>query len=857
MTFRALRHAVIRALGGTTDMAPAVIDYRKGPPVEPRRVAGLGMTDQDIADATPPEPSVSAYAMPKSPPWLPSSAGGIAMDSAGMPPALTAASLYAWAGNGAFGEGLGFLGYPYLAELTQRPEYRRVSEIWAAEAVRKWIEFKGEGDRIKKIQKSLERLKVRDVIRHAIELDGFMGRAQIFPDLGYHDNDGELRAIFVPKAKVGVGKLKGFTVIEPFWSYPGSYQSTNPLASDFYKPREWYVMGKIVDSSWLITIVGRPMPDLLKPAYAFGGLAQSQMVKPYVDNWLRTRQSVSDLIHSFSTMVLKTNMATIIQGALGGAKKLLDRIRLFNRGRDNRGLMAIDKDTEELENVSTPLGTLDKLQAQAQEQIASVAGIPLVVLLGVTPSGLNASSDGEIRTFYATIDGYLSRVIKHPLQYIIDLVQLDLDGTIDPDLTWDFIPLWETPEAEKANIRKADAETDIAYCAAGVISNENVRTRITTDPESIYYGMTLEEGEPPADPTLEDDLDEEDDQEDADGGGEPGKPKGGVTLPKLPAQDAQPGEFDEGKHPRAPDGKFGSGAGGGGAPAEKPKGAVAPAVQSILGDEGVTRLRELIADKQSKAADIMAVLKPLDEVGHNMTPTLPHDTTPTDSFWQGRTYSVDGKPATIQEVGEHLAATAEHYAGPGGVKQQRRARILLGPPAAGKSTSAEEIARQGGYAIVDGDDAKKVIPEFEGGVGASAVHEESSYMAEAVLADQLKTGNNVILPLVGGKPGSIEKRIKVLRDAGYDVTVDLVDVNEDEAARRMAGRAMRTGRHISSSYFASIGNGPLNTYNYLKDKNPDLGFGRINGNGGHKEERYEEASNHPDATPGKSLFGGS
>lgn len=553
MTFATRLRDVLRALRGTTDAAPAPVNYRERPPVEPRRVGG--MSEQDVAEATRPEPKVNPFTVPKSPPWLASSAGGIAMDSAGVPPALTTASLYQWASTGAFSEGLGFLGYPYLAELTQRPEYRRVSEIWAAEAVRKWIEFSGDPDRIKLVEKAMERFKVQDVIRHAIELDGFFGRAQIFPDLGYEFNSPELRAKFVPKAKVGVGALKGFNVIEPFWSYPGSYQSTNPLAADFYKPREWYVMGYVVDSSWLITIVGRPMPDLLKPAYAFGGLALSQMVKPYVDNWLRTRQSVSDLIHSFSTMVLKTNMATVIQGAVGGVNSLLKRIALFNRARDNRGVMAIDKDTEELENVSTPLGTLDKLQAQAQEQIASVAGIPLVVLLGVTPSGLNASSDGEIRTFYATIMGYLARVIKHPLQYMIDLIQLDIDGNIDPDLKWKFVDLWELPEDVKANVRKADAETDIAYVGAGVISNENVRTRITKDPDSIYYGMELEEPEPVDDPSLDDPLDDEPDDDDDQ------PPRGGLKLPKLPAQDAQ---FEENKHPRRNDGKFGSGGGGGG-----------------------------------------------------------------------------------------------------------------------------------------------------------------------------------------------------------------------------------------------------------------------------------------------------
>lgn len=184
-------------------------------------------------------------------------------------------------------------------------------------------------------------------------------------------------------------------------------------------------------------------------------------------------------------------------------------------------------------------------------------------------------------------------------------------------------------------------------------------------------------------------------------------------------------------------------------------------------------------------------------------------------------------------------------------------RFSAAPSAAGKSTSAEEIARQGGYAIADSDDAKKIIPEFDSGVGASAVHEESSYMGEAVVDQLLNSGANVILPLVGAKPASIERRIQILKDAGYSVTVDLVDVHEDEAARRMAARALSSGRHIASGYFMSIGNNPEKTYEHLKKTHADLAYGRINGNGGPREERYDEAINHPDASPGKPLFGAS
>ena len=130
-------------------------------------------------------------------------------------------------------------------------------------------------------------------------------------------------------------------------------------------------------------------------------------------------------------------------------------------------------------------------------------------------------------------------------------------------------------------------------------------------------------------------------------------------------------------------------------------------------------------------------------------------------------------------------------------------------------------------------------------------------MGEAVVDQLLNSGANVILPLVGAKPASIERRIQILKDAGYSVTVDLVDVHEDEAARRMAARALSSGRHIASGYFMSIGNNPEKTYEHLKKTHADLAYGRINGNGGPREERYDEAINHPDASPGKPLFGAS
>ena len=79
-------------------------------------------------------------------------------------------------------------------------------------------------------------------------------------------------------------------------------------AADWYKPSNWFVMGKGISATRLLTFVGREVPDILKPAYSFGGLALSQMCRPYVENWINTRQAVADIVKAYSIFVLSTKM---------------------------------------------------------------------------------------------------------------------------------------------------------------------------------------------------------------------------------------------------------------------------------------------------------------------------------------------------------------------------------------------------------------------------------------------------------------------------------------------------------------------------------------------------------------------
>ena len=121
----------------------------------------------------------------------------------------------------------------------------------------------------------------------------------------------------------------------------------------------------------------------------------------------------------------------------------------------------------------------------------SVSRIPLVKLLGIQPSGLNASSEGEIRAFYDSIAAYQEAKFRIPITTVLNFVQLSLFGEVDPEITFEFKPLWQLDEVAKAGVQQVRAATRETDYAAGFISAEEGREAIAGDPESQYAGIDL------------------------------------------------------------------------------------------------------------------------------------------------------------------------------------------------------------------------------------------------------------------------------------------------------------------------------------------------------------------------------
>jgi len=216
----------------------------------------------------------------------------------------------------------------------------------------------------------------------------------------------------------------------------------------------------------------------------------------------------------------------------------------------------------------------------------------------------------------------------------------------------------------------------------------------------------------------------------------------------------------------------------------------------------------------------------------------------TEQWIQNRQFkfgeeTVTGYIEAVQRlyVGASRLAWGDKPVPPNPTRMERQATIVLGPPAAGKSTIADPIARKQGAIIVDPDEAKKVLPEYAGGIGASAVHEESSYLANLIEQIAMAKGANVVLPKVGGNVDSLKRLNTRLKDAGYEIDIVDMKVSYGEARRRMFMRFVDTGRLIDPDYVRGVGEKPSQNYDILKQEGVADGYARIDNNGPRDAEK--------------------
>jgi predicted ABC-type ATPase len=150
-------------------------------------------------------------------------------------------------------------------------------------------------------------------------------------------------------------------------------------------------------------------------------------------------------------------------------------------------------------------------------------------------------------------------------------------------------------------------------------------------------------------------------------------------------------------------------------------------------------------------------------------------------------------------------------------KKEKKARILMGITGSGKTSTGMADLEGQGYMVLESDDIKKRMPEYEGGVGATALRRESNMLNDRMLEWAIDEGYNFVLPGVGTDPKWMRQTIKDLHEAGWTVDLVFVDIPPSEAMNRVVSRFTQTGRFVDPAYLVTQGHVPAQTYRQVVD----------------------------------------
>ena len=156
------------------------------------------------------------------------------------------------------------------------------------------------------------------------------------------------------------------------------------------------------------------------------------------------------------------------------------------------------------------------------------------------------------------------------------------------------------------------------------------------------------------------------------------------------------------------------------------------------------------------------------------------------------------------------------YTGP--VRQEMRLDVVIGPPAAGKSSAlVDPVSQRYGGRVLDSDMVKELLPEYSGGLNSGYLHTESRLVWKEMQDEAIAEGDNVVLPIVGHNLQSVLYTIQPYRDAGYSVNVHYLELDGKKAMGRALNRFLTDGRYIDPKYLDSVSDGRITSvYEALK-----------------------------------------
>lgn len=363
---------------------------------------------------------------------------------------------------------------PNLGRVTLESMYRgdglakRVVDVPVDDAAREWIEAD------QKLLDELARLRAKAEMVDALKWSRLFGGAVV---VALIDDSLEFDQPINPNGIRRVLQLRVYDRHRVTWTTTDI--DRNPESANFGRPTHYTVQPihgapYRVHVSRLHKLDGLPLPDEARQRNNGWGDSALQSVYQALMNYGLTMNSSASIVRDFVQTVLSIKGLTdmIRQGQDDLVTK---RAQLIDLTRSVSNTIFMDADGEQYDKRASSVAGLADLWDRFALHVSAATGIPATKLMGKSAAGLNATGEGDERSWHDVVRAYQTDEVQPLIQWLVDLLDAQRDWRVadrPETMEWTFPAIGQPSEAEWAEIKLKNAQTDQIYIDRGGVDAE-------------------------------------------------------------------------------------------------------------------------------------------------------------------------------------------------------------------------------------------------------------------------------------------------------------------------------------------------------------------------------------------------
>ncbi|MBQ0803001.1 MAG: DUF1073 domain-containing protein [Sulfitobacter litoralis] len=336
---------------------------------------------------------------------------------------------------------------------------KKIVDLPAEDSLREWREWQASAAQISALEAEEKRLGLQANLIRAAKRGRLFGGAALFIGTG----DTDLMKPLNPE-RIGSGGLKYISVLNRA-DLTSSALERDPRLTGYGKPK-FYTMntdgGQVtIHPSRLVLLQGDELPD---DRFAGASLGWSD---PVITSCLTAVRDNDASLANVASLMFEAKINVIgVKGLTEGLRsgggeferQILARQSLNATAKGINGDLLMDTD-DTFTTRSASFATLPDIMDRFMQACSAAASIPMTLLFGMSPGGLNASGDADTRGYYDRIKVMQALELQPSMQILDECLIRSALGSRPDDVFYNWRPLWMPTTKERAETGKLIADT--------------------------------------------------------------------------------------------------------------------------------------------------------------------------------------------------------------------------------------------------------------------------------------------------------------------------------------------------------------------------------------------------------------